>query len=162
MAKRSTGLKRIGAAFLLAGAISACAPLPPPGPPGPPGPPPPRSGPPGSALPPPVLPSPADERPPIPPGAPGGQATTPATQQYADAGVVVTPDAERPTSPDADPRSASQRAADVRAWDQCVSRASSRMEGPGAGSSPVSDNPEEACSRSLGMSSRNAPPDRRR
>ncbi|MGE3143215.1 MAG: hypothetical protein AB7L65_07820 [Hyphomonadaceae bacterium] len=77
------------------------------------------------------------------------------------AGDVVVPSArERPVpAPQADPRSVNERMADIRAWDQCVLRVQS--QGESNPMRPTLSDPEELCSRSLGMSSRTAVPNSR-
>lgn len=61
--------------------------------------------------------------------------------------------------PEGDPRTNSERMRDIRAWDQCVSRAQSSGESDPM--RPALDTPEELCSRALGMASRTAVPDSR-
>jgi hypothetical protein len=70
--------------------------------------------------------------------------------------VVVPSGRETPVSPNADQRTVAERAADIRAWDQCVSRA--QAMGDSDPNRVQMDSPEDACSRSLGMSSRTAVP----
>lgn len=92
--------------------------------------------------------------------APGVQAP-PAPRPAPPPGDVVVPgQVDRTLPPTGDPRTSSQRAQDIRAWDQCVTRAQ------GTGDSdpmrPALDSPEDICRQSLGMASRNAVPDFRR
>jgi len=58
--------------------------------------------------------------------------------------------------PNGDPRSNSERMEDIRSWDQCVTRVQAAYERDPM--RPQLDSPEEYCSRSLGMSNRNAIP----
>jgi len=75
--------------------------------------------------------------------------------------VVVPGTLERPLPPpDGDPRTPQQRRRDARAYDRCVSKAQSRMEDI-TSANPVADNPEDYCSRRLGMKDRDALPDSR-
>lgn len=61
--------------------------------------------------------------------------------------------------PNGDPRTASERMSDINAWDHCVTRLQASFESDPT--RPQLDTPEEACSRSLGMSNREAVPDSR-
>jgi hypothetical protein len=75
--------------------------------------------------------------------------------------VVVRGVAERPVPPpDTDPRSTSERMADIRAWDQCVMRIQNTSESDPL--RPMLDTPEEVCRVRLGMASRQSIPDSRR
>ena len=79
----------------------------------------------------------------------------------SDGSIVVPGTPERPvTPPPGDPRSVSERVEDVRAWDQCVSRAQAQFESDPM--RPQLDSPEDVCSRSLGMANRMAVPESRR
>lgn len=122
---------------------------------------PPPPAPPSAASP--SLPAPAagasdvqfQERPPTPPPA---VQTTPTADPNE---VVVRGEVERQSAPPAgDPRSVSERMADVRAWDDCVVRAQNAAGGDP--NRPSMDSPEEVCRARLGMSNRNAIPDSRR
>ncbi len=89
-------------------------------------------------------------------------APQPQQQQRSGGGDIVVPgQVERQVpAPDGDPRTTAERMADIRAWDRCV------MQVQGQASSdpmrPQLDSPEEVCREDLGMSSRNAVPNRRR
>jgi|CXWL01.1.fsa_nt_gi hypothetical protein len=75
--------------------------------------------------------------------------------------IVVQGQAERQVpAPNGDPRSTIERVRDVRAWDQCVSRA--QAAGEVDPMRPALETPEELCSRSLGMADRMAVPISRR
>lgn len=75
--------------------------------------------------------------------------------------IVVRGQARRQTPPpEGDPRSTAERMADVRAWDQCVSRA--QAHGEIDPMRPALDTPEELCARVLGMAERFAMPSSRR
>jgi hypothetical protein len=75
--------------------------------------------------------------------------------------VVVPGTVERQVlPPTGDPRSAAERARDIRAWDACVMRGQNLGE---ANPTEVQlDQPEDLCRAQLGMASRNAVPDNRR
>jgi len=93
-------------------------------------------------------------------------------QQLADAGdqrvsadtaeeqVIARGQRERQVrAPNGDPRSASERMQDIRAWDQCVMRVQNAFE-----ADPMSanlDQPEDVCARSLGMAERTSVPQSR-
>lgn len=62
--------------------------------------------------------------------------------------------------PEGDPRSTAERVRDVRAWDQCVSRA--QAAGETDPMRPAMETPEELCARALGMADRFAVPVSRR
>lgn len=62
--------------------------------------------------------------------------------------------------PGGDPRSTSERMADIRAWDDCVMRSQGRAESDPM--RPQLDTPEDVCRERLGMSSRTSVPDSRR
>lgn len=62
--------------------------------------------------------------------------------------------------PEGDPRSTAERMRDVRAWDQCVSRA--QAAGEVDPMRPAMETPEELCARALGMADRFAMPISRR
>lgn len=86
-----------------------------------------------------------------------------ATREEApdDGSIVVPGTPERPiTPPPGDPRSVAERVEDIRAWDQCVSRAQAQFESDPM--RPQLDSPEDVCSQSLGMANRNAIPESRR
>jgi hypothetical protein len=74
--------------------------------------------------------------------------------------VIVPGQRERQVQPpNGDPRSASERMQDIRAWDQCVMRVQNAFE-----ADPMSaqlDQPEDYCARSLGMADRTAVPQSR-
>lgn len=75
--------------------------------------------------------------------------------------VVVPGTVERQVlPPTGDPRSVSERARDIRAWDDCVMRAQNMGESDPLG--PQLDQPEDVCRAQLGMASRTAVPDNRR
>lgn len=106
---------------------------------------------------------------PVPQGpvaAPGVSAPAAPARAQAPAGesgdnLVVPGQAERQVPPPAgDPRTASERMADIRNWDRCVMQAQSAAEGDPL--RPQLDVPEALCSRQLGMSSRLAVPNARR
>ncbi len=86
-----------------------------------------------------------------------------APARAADNGEIVVPSVaphQLPTLPNGDPRSAMERAADVRSWDQCVMRLQNiREDNP---MRPTLDSPEDICRQRLGMDSRNAVPDSRK
>lgn len=87
-------------------------------------------------------------------------AATPEARPNDDSVVVpgARPQPVRP--PPGDPRSVAERTEDVRAWDQCVSRAQAQFETDPM--RPQLETPEDVCSRSLGMSNRLAVPASRR
>jgi|CXWL01.1.fsa_nt_gi hypothetical protein len=75
--------------------------------------------------------------------------------------VVIPGQVERRAPPPrGDPRSIAQRNEDIRAWDQCVSRAQGVFDTDPM--RPQLETPEDVCSASLGMASRDAAPDSRR
>lgn len=61
--------------------------------------------------------------------------------------------------PRGDPRTALERMEDIRAWDRCVMRVQGVAESNPT--RPIMDQPEELCSRELGMADRTAVPARR-
>jgi hypothetical protein len=70
--------------------------------------------------------------------------------------VVVPGQRERQITPPGDPRSTSERMEDIRAWDRCVMTVQNAYERDPM--RPQLDSPEQYCSRSLGMSNRDAVP----
>lgn len=90
------------------------------------------------------------EPPPPPPRPPGDEDE-----------IVVQGQQERQVPPpEGDPRSTLERRQDIRAWDQCVTRAQAIFD-----TDPMRaqlETPEELCARSLGMANRNAVPISRR
>ena len=58
--------------------------------------------------------------------------------------------------PNGDPRTASERMADIRSWDQCVMQLQNASDGDPL--RPQLDAPEATCGRQLGMSDRTAVP----
>ena len=70
--------------------------------------------------------------------------------------IVVPSGREVPISPNADTRTVSERMADIRSWDQCVTRVQSA--GDTDPTRPQLESPEELCRRSLGMTNREAVP----
>lgn len=89
--------------------------------------------------------------------APGVQAP-PAPRAAPPRGDIVVPGAveRQVTPPSGDPRSAAERATDIRNWDRCVMQAQNMGEADPT--RPVLDSPEELCSRELGMANRTAVP----
>ncbi|HRE43860.1 MAG TPA: hypothetical protein PKY87_07795 [Terricaulis sp.] len=83
-------------------------------------------------------------------------------QRTANGGDIVVPgQQERQVPvPDGDPRSASERMADIRAWDRCVTQVQRRADSDPT--RPSFDVPEDVCRSELGMANRNAVPNRRR
>lgn len=74
--------------------------------------------------------------------------------------IVVPGQVERQVpAPQGDPRTNSERMADIRAWDQCVMRGQNAAEGDPL--RPQLDNPEETCRTQLGMANRTAVPNSR-
>lgn len=92
--------------------------------------------------------------------APGVQAP-PAPRPEPPRGDIVVPgQVERQVTPPAgDPRSAAERATDIRNWDRCVMQAQNMGEADPT--RPALDSPEELCSRELGMANRTAVPNAR-
>lgn len=83
------------------------------------------------------------------------------TSAAADDDIVVPGQREQQVRPPAgDPRSTAQRMEDVRAWDQCVTRAQAAFESDPM--RPQLTTPEDYCGQSLGMTSRLAVPESRR
>lgn len=109
-----------------------------------------------------ALPAPAMEAPPV--AAPNVAAPPPSSQQARHSGEdeIVVPGQTAPQAVPfrGDPRSIAQRNEDIRAWDQCVSRAQAAFDTDPM--RPQMDSPEELCARSLGMTDRGALPDARR
>ncbi|MDX2274455.1 MAG: hypothetical protein NW206_03305 [Hyphomonadaceae bacterium] len=106
---------------------------------------------------------------PVPPPAASGAtivapdvAAPPAPRPPPPRGDIVVPGTvERQVlPPTGDPRSAAERARDIRAWDNCVMRAQNLGEADPMG--PALDQPEDVCRAELGMASRTAVPDNRR
>lgn len=98
--------------------------------------------------------------PPVASGATIEQAPRPAPRNTDDDEVVVESTREgQVPPPEGDPRSNSERMRDIRAWDQCVTRAQGASESDPM--RPALDTPEELCSRALGMSGRMSVPDSR-
>ena len=92
---------------------------------------------------------------------PSPRAPAPPSEPRDPNGVTVSGSVERQIAPpDGDPRSVSERTADIRAWDQCVTRAQNAAMGDP--NRPDLTTPEELCRGRLGMSSRSAVPDSRR
>jgi hypothetical protein len=124
------------------------------------------------ALPPPPISTPAPRIAPAPPpqaapaptpsvAAPNVQAPpAPAAPRQASGEEVIVPgQRERQIAPpNGDPRTATERQADIHAWDVCVTRVQGRSDPM----EPQLDSPEDVCRRSLGMGSRTAVPDSRR
>ncbi|GAM97524.1 proline-rich protein [alpha proteobacterium U9-1i] len=109
----------------------------------------------------PLPPPPVERAPPVASEATVAPAPRPAPRDAEDDEVVVESTREgQVPPPEGDPRSNLERMRDVRAWDQCVSRAQARGESDPM--RPALDTPEELCARSLGMSDRFAVPVSRR
>lgn len=70
--------------------------------------------------------------------------------------VVVPGQRERQITPPGDPRSTSERMEDISAWDRCVMTVQNAYESDPM--RPQLDSPEQYCSRSLGMTNRDAVP----
>lgn len=83
-------------------------------------------------------------------------------QQRRSGGDIVVPgQVERQVPPPAgDPRTVAERMADIRAWDECVMAVQAQAESDPL--RPQLDQPEEVCSRQLGMTDRLAVPVSRR
>ncbi len=93
--------------------------------------------------------------------APNVPAPPPDRRTSSNEEVVVPGTQERQvTPPPGDPRSVSERAADIRSWDACVLRAQAHTSSDPM--KPQLDSPEELCRRTLGMRNRTAVPDSRR
>ena len=90
--------------------------------------------------------------------APGVSVAPDAPTRPPQPGDVVVPSARERPVPGAprDTRSVTERMADIRAWDNCVLHAQS--EGENDPTRPSLTDPEEMCSRHLGMVSRTAVP----
>lgn len=88
-------------------------------------------------------------------------ATTPPPRPRSDGDDIVVPGQarEQVRAPDGDFRSREQRNEDIRAWDRCVSSVQAVYERDPM--RPQLDSPEDYCSQSLGMSSRDAIPESR-
>lgn len=122
------------------------------------------------APPPPPVSQPAPPAQPAPsvaaPGVSVNPAPAPAPQEEqrrsANGGDIVVPGQreQQVPVPDGDPRSASERMADIRAWDRCVMQVQRRADGDPT--RPALDAPEEVCRNELGMANRNAVPNSRR
>lgn len=95
--------------------------------------------------------------------APGVSVAAPAPRPEPadDDDIIVPGQVERQVLPPlGDPRNRLERREDIRAWDECVSHAQAIFEqDPMA---PALETPEDVCSRSLGMESREAVPASRR
>lgn len=86
---------------------------------------------------------------------------TPAPTRREDNEIIVPGAVERQVpAPGGDPRSRAQRMEDVRRWDQCVMEVQSAFEADPM--RPQLDQPEDYCSRALGMADRLAVPESRR
>lgn len=87
--------------------------------------------------------------------------TTPPPRPRSDDDDIVVPGEarEQVRAPDGDFRSREQRNEDIRAWDRCVSSVQAVYERDPM--RPQLDSPEDYCSQSLGMSSRDAIPESR-
>lgn len=109
----------------------------------------------------PLPPPPAETQgPPVASGATIATPPRPAPRNADDDEIVVESTRESQVPPpEGDPRSSSERMRDIRAWDQCVSRAQSRAESDPM--RPSLDTPEELCTEALGMASRTSVPDSR-
>ena len=98
--------------------------------------------------------------PPVASGATIAPAPRPAPRNNNDDEIVVESTREgQVLPPEGDPRTSTERMRDIRAWDQCVSRAQGRAESDPM--RPALETPEELCSEALGMASRTALPDSR-
>jgi hypothetical protein len=109
----------------------------------------------------PLPPPPAETQgPPVASGVTIAPAARPAPRNTDDDEVVVesTRQSQVPP-PEGDPRTNSERMRDIRAWDQCVTRAQGRAESDPM--RPSLTTPEELCTEALGMASRTAVPDSR-
>lgn len=85
----------------------------------------------------------------------------PAARDEDEGAIVVPGQAERQVpAPSGDPRTQSERMADIRAWDQCVMQGQNAAEGDPL--RPQLDLPEDVCRTQLGMSNRTAVPNSRR
>lgn len=118
------------------------------------------AAPPASAEPAAPSSAPSVELPPV--AAPNVAAPAPARRRQASGEdeVVIPGQVERPVAPPrGDPRSIAQRNEDIRAWDQCVSRAQGVFDTDPM--RPQLETPEDVCGASLGMASRDAVPDSR-
>ncbi len=149
------------AAFVALGALAACASMEPAG----------RNAREAAPAPPPPVSQPAPQAQPAPApsvAAPGVSVQTPAPapseqqQRSANGGDIVVPGQreQQVPVPDGDPRSASERMADIRAWDRCVTQVQRRANSDPT--RPSFDVPEDVCRSELGMANRNAVPNRRR
>jgi len=90
-----------------------------------------------------------------------GVAVTPPPPRTTDENEIVVPgvQAQQVQPPHGDPRTQSERMADIRAWDHCVTR----MQDQGARDPmrPDLEAPEDYCRRALHMADRLAVPDNR-
>jgi len=86
----------------------------------------------------------------------------PPPRRDADDDEIVVPGGveQQVPAPAGDPRTAAQRMADIRRWDQCVTRVQARAEADPM--RPQLEMPEDYCSEALGMTDRLAVPDSRR
>lgn len=92
------------------------------------------------------------------PGVSVAPAPAPAAQRRGGDNEIVVP-AQREQQvqpPNGDPRTASERMADIRAWDQCVMQMQNASDGDPL--RPQLDTPEATCGRQLGMADRMAVP----
>jgi len=97
---------------------------------------------------------------PVASGATITPAPRPAPRNTDDDEIVVESTREgQVPPPEGDPRSNTERMRDIRAWDQCVTRAQGAAESDPM--RPALDTPEELCARSLGMADRTSVPDSR-
>lgn len=98
-----------------------------------------------------------------PVAAPAVSAPAPASRPASRSGedeIVIPGQTERQVAPpNGDPRNRIERMEDVRAWDECVTGVQAAFETDPM--RPQLETPEDVCSRSLGMASRDAVPDSR-
>ncbi|MES1158561.1 MAG: hypothetical protein ABUL42_01575 [Terricaulis silvestris] len=107
-----------------------------------------------------VAPAPAAAPVTPPPGAvtvPGVAVTPPPPRRGDDNDIVVPGVQQRQVQPPhGDPRTESERMADIRAWDRCITHV--QDAGARDPTRPSLDDPEDYCRRSLGMANRLAVP----
>ncbi|MES1200479.1 MAG: hypothetical protein ABUS57_03410 [Pseudomonadota bacterium] len=72
---------------------------------------------------------------------------------------IIVPGTRQIRPPHGDPRTQTERMADIRAWDRCVMRVHNLGESDPT--KPQLEDPEDYCRRALGMSNRTAVPDNR-
>ncbi len=112
------------------------------------------------ALPPPEMSAPAPTAPAGPVAAPNVSVPVPVPARPTnadDADVVVRGQVRNQVpAPAGDPRTNGERIRDIRAWDQCVSRAQSALSSDPM--DPQLDTPEDVCRTHLGMAGRTAIP----